>query len=465
MLFSSLEFLFLFLPTVFVLYYASFRVRWLSNLILLFASLLFYAYGEPQFVWLLIASIVMNAAFSTALYKTQNLKRKRAVLWIAVGTNLSALFVFKYFDFVRLAVGIPAEMTTHLPIGISFYTFQAISLLIDMYHAPEKGPGIFKTGLYLSFFPQLIAGPILKYSDVSKQIDARSESFDAFSNGLFRFSIGFAKKILLANTFGAIADKVFNWSAIGSDYYPVPATLAWLGSIAYSLQIYYDFSGYSDMAIGLGKCFGFSIPENFSHPYLALSIQDFWSRWHISLTTWFRQYVYIPLGGNRNKSMDKTIRNLLVVWLLTGLWHGANWTFIFWGIYYFCFQLLERLTGFPNNLSSSVAKRGYTLLTVNFGWVLFRAQDLYQAGVYFRNMFGLNYNGFFSNLAFVLLKENLCFFAVGVICLFPVSKKLLIQNKNGAVPALAGICMVFVTWLSVSYLVNGSYNPFIYFDF
>lgn len=465
MLFSSLEFLFLFLPAVFAMYFASIRERRLSNIILLFASLLFYAYGEPKFIWLLLASIVMNAAFSKALFQIHNLKKKRAMLWAAVGTNLSCLFVFKYYNFVRAAVGLPAGAPIHLPIGISFFSFQAISLLVDLYRAPEKPPGVFKTGLYLSFFPQLIAGPILKYTDVSKQIDARKETLESFANGLFRFSVGFSKKILLANTFGAIADKVFNWSAIGADYYPVPAALAWLGSIAYSLQIYYDFSGYSDMAIGLGKCFGFSIPENFMHPYRALSIRDFWSRWHISLTNWFRQYVYIPLGGNRNLSMDKTIRNLLVVWLLTGLWHGANWTFIFWGFYYFCFQLLERLTGFPNNIPSTALKRAYTLLTVNFGWVLFRAKDLYQAGVYFRNMFGLNYNGFFSNLAYVLLKENIYFFAVGLLLLFPLNEKLLIMNKNSVVPALTGIGMVLITWLSISYLVNGSYNPFIYFDF
>ncbi len=465
MLFSSLEFLFLFLPTGFMMYFASFRVRWLSNSVLLIASILFYAYGEPQYVWLLIANIVMNSGFSNLLYKVQDLKRKRIILWLAVSVNLFGLFVFKYYNFASSTAGFPQISEIHLPIGISFYTFQAISLLVDMYRTPESPPGLFKTGLYLSFFPQLIAGPILKYSDVSNQIDSRRESFDLFTKGLFRFSIGFSKKILLANNFGAIADKVFNWSSIGTDYYPVPATLAWVGSIAYSLQIYYDFSGYSDMAIGLGKCFGFLIPENFMYPYYALSIRDFWSRWHISLTNWFREYVYIPLGGNRNVSMDRTIRNLLIVWLLTGLWHGANWTFIFWGVYYFCFQLLERLTGFPDNLSSTGLKRAYTLLIVNFGWVLFRSKDLYQAGIFFRNMFGLNYNGFFSNLACMLVKENLFFFVIGLICLFPIRKRFPLANEYIVVRGLTGICMVLITWLSISYLVNGSYNPFIYFDF
>lgn len=465
MLFSSLEFLFLFLPAVLALYYASFRVRRLSNLILLIGSIFFYAYGEPQYIWLLIGSIVINAFFAALLYKMREFKLKHILLWIAIVINLFPLFIFKYYNFVRSAIGVFPVSEIHLPIGISFYTFQAISLLVDLYRAPEKPPGVLKTGLYLSFFPQLIAGPILKYSDVSRQIESRKESFSLLTNGMFRFAIGFSKKILLANTFAAIADKVFNWSSIGADYYPVPATLAWLGSISYSLQIYYDFSGYSDMAIGLGKCFGFLIPENFMFPYSAVSIRDFWSRWHISLTDWFRQYVYIPLGGNRNLSMDKTVRNLLIVWLLTGLWHGANWTFIFWGMYYFCFQLLERLTGFPNNLSSIGLKRAYTLLTVNFGWVLFRTKDLYQAGIYFRNMFCLNYNGFFSSLAYMLIRENFFFFTLGVFFLFPISPKISFANTNAASRAFTAICMVLITWLGISYLINGSYNPFIYFNF
>lgn len=465
MLFSSLEFIFLFLPTTFFLYFIFFRNRNISNIILIFAGLAFYAYGEPRYVWILVGSIVFNTLFAQIISRTTNCLSRKVYLRIAVGVNLAVLFVFKYCNFVLSAFGLPTIGALRLPIGISFYTFQAISYVIDVYHGDVKPADIRKVGLYLAFFPQLIAGPILKYSDVSNRIDNRRESVSEFSEGLFRFAVGFSKKVLLANSFAAVADKVFSWSSIGADYYPVPVTLAWLGSISYSLQIYYDFSGYSDMAIGLAKCFGFQFPENFHYPYSAVSVRDFWSRWHISLTNWFREYVYIPLGGNRNLSMDKTVRNLLIVWFLTGLWHGANWTFIFWGAYYFCFQLLERLTGFPSKRCSSFLGRIYTLLVVNFGWVLFRAKDLYQAGVFYRNMFGLNYNGFTSDLTLLLLKENAPIFMIGIIFAFPIYEKMRIHNRNNAFRGLTYAGIYFAVWLGISYLVNGSYNPFIYFDF
>lgn len=465
MLFSSLEFLFLFLPIVFALYFSLFRIRYLSNLVLLILSLVFYAYGEPKYIWVLIGSILFNTIFAALLCKTPDGSIRRSLFLFALVCNLLPLFIFKYFGFLMQSFGLNSAPALQLPIGISFFTFQAISYITDVFRHKSSFAGVGKTGLYLSFFPQLIAGPILKYEDVSDQIESRKESFAGFCDGIFRFSVGFCKKVLLANSFGAISDKVFNWSAIGADYYPVPAALAWLGSISYSLQIYYDFSGYSDMAIGLGACFGFHFPENFRYPYAATSIRDFWSRWHISLTNWFREYVYIPLGGNRNESMDKTVRNLFIVWLLTGIWHGANWTFLFWGIYYFCFQVFERLTGFPGRQLSKTVKRLYTLLAVNFGWVIFRAQDLFQAGVYFRNMLGLNYNGFESPLAWFLLKENIVYFLFGILLLFPLDRMRTMFPKPSIARSAVGVGLFFAMWLSISFLVSGSYNPFIYFDF
>ena len=407
MLFSSIVFLFYFFPAVLVLYYALSFSRSLQNVLLLIASLVFYAWGEPVNVLLMLFSIVFNSLMGYLVQRCQG-RAKKGFLVLTVACNLGILFVFKYLGFVLDNLGITqgalGSFRPALPIGISFFTFQALSYVVDVYRGTVKAENPFYVGLYISFFPQLIAGPIIQYNSVAEQIRSRRTSFDMLSMGLCRFTVGLGKKVLLSNCFAAMADNIFNWSAIGVERYPVPVTLAWLGSLAYTLQIYYDFSAYSDMAIGLGLCFGFRFGENFNYPYSACCVSDFWRRWHISLTSWFREYVYIPLGGNRVANQDTMVRNMFVVWLLTGIWHGANWTFLFWGLYYFVLQLMERFFQIPKYAPGKPLCHLYTLLVVNAGWVIFRADNLYQAGRFFMNMLGLNHNGFFSDIAWMLLR-------------------------------------------------------------
>lgn len=472
MLFSSIVFLFYFFPIVLLLYYLLSFSRMLQNLLLLLASLLFYAWGEPFYVFLMLGSILFNSVMGY-LVEGQTGKKKKAIMFMDVIVNVAVLFVFKYLGFVMKGLGFNADdFTISLPIGISFFTFQALSYVVDVYRGITKAENPFYVGLYISFFPQLIAGPIIQYNTVAEQIRNRKSGVDKLSVGICRFTTGLGKKVLLSNSFAAIADNVFTWSAIGTDKTIVPASLAWLGSIAYTLQIYFDFSAYSDMAIGLALCFGFKFGENFNYPYIADSISDFWKRWHISLTDWFRDYIYFPLGGSRVKNQDYMVRNIFIVWLCTGIWHGANYTFIFWGLYYFVFQLAERFFEFPDRVKSKALRHAYTLLVVNAGWVVFRADDLYQAGRFFLNMLGMNNNGFYSETAMLLLRENWIFFLLGIIFSTPVARNVngLLYNKPQS--ALNKICTVFypvvltmLFFISVSYLASGTYNPFIYFNF
>ena len=468
MLFSSVIFLCYFLPNVLVLYYLLFFSRTAQNVLLLIASLLFYAWGEPVYVLLMLFSVLFNSLMG---YLVQGERRgKRFFLTVALACNLGLLFVFKYLGFLLKGAGVQG-FSPRLPIGISFYTFQALSYVADVYWGKVRAENPFYVGLYISFFPQLIAGPILTYSTVAEQIRHRKESWDGFCLGACRFVAGLGKKVLLSNNFAAIADNVFAWSAIGTERLQVPAMLAWVGSIAYSLQIYFDFSGYSDMAIGLGAMFGFRFPENFNYPYAAVSITDFWRRWHISLTGWFREYVYIPLGGNRHENKDIMVRNLFLVWLFTGIWHGANWTFLLWGLFYFLVQLAERFFGYAEKIPGPVWNRVYTLLTVNLAWVVFRADDLYQAGRFYLNMLGLNRNGIWSDAAVLFLRENWVFFLAGIIFSAPVARmgnEYLYKtgsrlNRILAVCYPAGMLLLLLTCMA--YLVSGSYNPFIYFNF
>lgn len=476
MLFSSVIFLFYFFPAVFLLYYLCAFSRRLQNLILLLFSLLFYAWGEPVNVMLLIASILVNSLSGYLVCKKESRsdRARKVILTIDIILNIGVLFVFKYLGFFAdMASGLTGGLTVKiaLPIGISFYTFQAISYVVDVYKGKVQPANPFYVGLYISFFPQLIAGPIIQYKSVEDQIKNRKSSVEKISVGVSRFAVGVIKKVLLANSFAEIADYVFNWSSIGNDKMMVPALLAWLGSIGYSLQIYYDFSAYSDMAIGLALCFGFMFPENFRYPYAADSVSDFWKRWHISLTNWFREYVYFPLGGSRVKNKDVMVRNLFVVWLLTGIWHGANWTFILWGLFYFVIQLAERFFRYTDSMPGW-ARRLYTLLIVNFAWVIFRADNLYQAGIFFQNMLGLNHNGVLSEMALMLFREYWIFLLAGIFFAMPVGEEInayLYHNPRKAVSRIAAvgypivISVLFV--LSVSYLMSGSYNPFIYFNF
>ncbi len=360
-----------------------------------------------------------------------------------------------------------------LPLGISFFTFQALSYVIDVYRGTtkvEKNP--FYVGLYIAFFPQLIAGPIIQYNDVADQIRKRTSNYQKFSVGACRFVTGLGKKMLLANNFAIMADNIFNWSTIGQQSYQVPAMLAWLGAIAYTLQIFFDFSGYSDMAIGLGLMFGFKFDENFNYPYISKSITEFWRRWHISLQLGLENMYIFLWVVQELLSKDKMVRNLLIVWLLTGIWHGANWTFLFWGLWNFIFILAERFLHYHENNKHKILMNIYTMLIVTFGWVTFRAKDLYQAGRYYLNMFGLNNNGFYSDLAIVFIKENALWLILGVLLCTPISKKinhLLADRKMSVLGNVYSIAYpIVITGLfiiCVVYLARGTYNPFIYFNF
>lgn len=479
MLFTSLEFLFLFLPVVLGVYFI--LPIALRNYWLLIASLFFYAWGEPSFLLFMLASIVFNYSMAIII---DGMKKgrplRKAMLAVDVIGNLSVLFVYKYMNF---ATGIihrllpwteeMFEVTAFvLPIGISFFTFQAMSYVIDVYRSGrENGAKVQKNpayvGLYVSFFPQLIAGPIVRYTTIEEQIEHRRITFSSFSDGVYRFVIGFNKKMLLANPLALVADQAF-------ETYHLSVGMAWLGIICYTLQIYYDFSGYSDMAIGLGRIFGFEFLENFNYPYISRTITEFWRRWHISLGTWFRDYVYFPLGGSRVKSRIRLMVNLFVVWMLTGVWHGANWTFILWGVFYGVIITLEKMTGLPKRLSeNSLFARIYacfTLLAVMFGWVLFRSDTIRSAGRYILSMFGMRGYPVMDIMALFHLREYALLIVVGMIGATPMIRVLrgkMVQRFGAErmIGTLEGMIQMVLFIIGISALVMNTHNPFIYFNF
>lgn len=475
MLFSSIVFVLYFLPIVLLLYYAFSFSRRLQNILLLIASLVFYAWGEVKFVLVMCLSILVNTLMGYLVDKyRENRAKSKFFVAAAVTYNLLILYVFKYlmFSVININALFDTNITVKniaLPLGISFYTFQAISYVVDVYRDDakvEKNP--FYVGLYIAFFPQLIAGPIVRYNTIADQIKNRKSSISKFSVGCCRFLVGFSKKILLANNFALIADKVFDLTYSKN----IPVTFAWLGGIAYTLQIYYDFSAYSDMAIGLAGMFGFRLEENFNYPYISKSISEFWRRWHISLSTFFKEYVYFPLGGSRVENEDKMVRNTFIVWMLTGIWHGAEWTFFLWGLCNFVFILAERLFNFEKSNINNFVKHIYALAVIVIGWVLFRAENLEHAFLYLKNMFGLRSNGFFSNTAYMFIKEYLPFLVAGIIFATPIAKRINKLNVDKKMPVIGGILNILypvvvigLFVICMSYLVIGSYNPFIYFNF
>lgn len=472
MLFSSSIFLFAFLPLVLLIYYLPLR-RWRQgqNVFLLAASLFFYAWGEPWFVLVMIGSILINYVFGLWVARAKRAGRgARAPVTAAVAVNLGLLFVFKYLVFVlgianQLGAGLTVPVI-ELPIGISFFTFQALSYVLDVARGRGQAQRFpLKVGLYISFFPQLIAGPIVRYETVAGEIDDRRENWADFSAGVCRFAAGLGKKVLIANQMAVVADRAF-----ALEPGQLSVGLAWLGAVCYTLQIYFDFSGYSDMAIGLGRMFGFHFLENFEYPYISRSITEFWRRWHISLSTWFRDYVYFPLGGSRVSSAGRHIRNLFVVWLLTGIWHGANWTFLAWGLFYFALLVLEKYAhlgrGWPTGL-----RWLFTMAMVNFGWVLFRADSLGAAGRYLGAMLGLG-GGLWDERACFYLLENLPVLAAAVLFSAPVELRLRDKLYGGGLKRLSplwdacyAVLLLLVVIVSASYVVKGTYNPFIYFNF
>ena len=470
MLFASTVFIFEFLPAVLLLYYVVLKkFRTAQNILLLVASLLFYAWGEPKYVLIMILSIIVNYLFGLLVDKFRQSKAKsRLVIALTVVFNLGVLYIFKYLMFtienINSIAGLHLSVPNIvLPIGISFFTFQAMSYVIDVYREKgeaQKNP--LNVGLYISFFPQLIAGPIVRYETVAYQIKHRKESFDKFSEGVCRFIIGLAKKVLLANTMAVVADYAFDMP--GSE---LTVVMAWVGAIAYTFQIFFDFGGYSDMAIGLGKMFGFEFLENFDYPYISLSVSEFWRRWHMSLGTWFRDYVYFPLGGSRVKSKARLVFNLFVVWSLTGIWHGANWTFLCWGLMYFVLLTIEKLIGwekkYPDKMK--ILRRIYTLFFVVMGWVLFRADSIGDAGAYFATMFGGG--NLIDDTTIYYALNYIVYFVIAILVSTPIFKNISakVNGNNPVVVAVSTVGLFVLLVVSVSYIVKGAYNPFIYFNF
>jgi len=463
MVFSSTTFLFFFLPALLIFYYQPFvGNRNYKNLILLLFSIGFYAWGEPMFVFVMLFSIFVNWLLAILLDKQDNKKVKKAFLSLAVIFDVLILGVFKYASFISENI---AHITHNdsiivkiaLPIGISFFTFQMMSYVFDVYYGKTKvQKNILWVALYCSLFPQLIAGPIVRYSDVEKEICERNENFNDVTEGIKRFIYGLSKKMLLANYMAQIADNVF-------DYMDNPSvTVAWLGAICYTLQIYFDFSGYTDMAIGLGKMFGFNFLENFNYPYTSGNVTDFWRRWHISLSSWFRDYVYIPLGGNR-VSKGRWIFNLFAVWLLTGIWHGANWTFILWGLIYFVVLLAEKLTGLDKK--NNVFTHFFTLVIVTVAWVVFRSDNLSTALNYVGSMFGVTAGGFSDATFLQYVKGTWVILLAGIVFSMPVLPTLrrLLARKN--ISWVENIWVLILLMLSFFEVVSATYNPFIYFNF
>ena len=462
MLFSSLTFIVLFLPLLILVYYIS-KDKY-KNYILLLFSLVFYSWGEPKYITLMIISIVINYFLALLINKYRRISK--TLLVIAIIINIGLLVFFKYSNFlIRTFNTISSNnikmLNIALPIGISFYTFQILSYVIDVYRDKVKvQKNVFLLGTYISFFPQLIAGPIVRYQTIEKQLEKRKHTIDNFADGLRRFILGLSKKVIIANNVAIIADTVFNSNNVVNYSY----TVIIIALLSYTIQIYFDFSGYSDMAIGLGKMFGFTFDENFNYPYMATSITDFWKRWHISLSTWFRDYVYIPLGGNKCSKL-KWIRNFFIVWLLTGFWHGASWNFVVWGIFYGSVLLIEKeLLDKILKKIPTIIRWFYAFVIINIAWLIFRIEELHVIKDILFKTKSISYSSFLAN-NFNLI-NYIPYLILGFILSFPIMKKIDEKtNKNTIYIILKDIVLLLMLLLSIAFLINNSYNPFIYFRF
>lgn len=471
MVFSSLLFVFYFLPIVLVLYYLAKEEY--RNYILLVASLLFYSYGEPKFVFVMIGSIVCNYLLAILMDKYRGTKASTICLVLDILLNIGLLYIFKYLDFSICVIDrifgrdIPI-VGIALPIGISFFTFQALSYVIDVYRGRvEVQRNLLFVALYISFFPQLIAGPIVRYSTIEKQIKSRNCSIEQFAVGVQRFMLGFCKKIIIANNLSLVSRDTFS-----VDYSTANPLFLWIGAICFSLQIFFDFSGYSDMAIGLGKMFGFHFDENFNYPYISKSVTEFWRRWHISLGQWFRDYVYIPLGGGR-VPWYRLILNMFIVWMLTGIWHGANTTFIVWGLWYFMFLVIEKLLVKPSERKSTLfclLWRIITLIVIIFGWVLFNSDNL-GSGIHYC----LAMMGYYGNKphvdgeVYLSIRQYGVYMILGILFSMPISQWINRKISKGRLSNVICIMIPLAYGLiflwAVSFLILGAHNPFIYFNF
>lgn len=465
MVFSSAVFLFAFLPVVFILH-TVIRNTTARNVLLIVASLIFYAWGEPVYVVLLLASILINYLLGRFVWG------RKPVLVAAVIVNLAFLIVFKYAGFIVQSINVLPfislkEPKISMPIGISFYTFQAMSYVIDTYRDERKRPGSFlDVMLYVCLFPQLVAGPIVKYNSVREQLQDRQVSAEGTASGIQRFIVGLSKKMLIANVMAVAADRMF-----ALDIAQLDMASAWVGAVCYMLQIYFDFSGYSDMAVGMGKMFGFSFPENFDYPYTACSIRQFWKKWHISLTSWFREYLYFPLGGNR-KGRARTLFNRFFVFLCTGIWHGADWTFVVWGIYHGVLTMLETVLVKDKNAGKAadsakpvirVLGHIYTLLAVMIGFVIFRADSMSQAVHFIVSMFSFGATAVGTMTAVSVMSP--LFIITLIITAVACTPVLRMLPKNAVTRLLGMVLTIILYMLCIMEIAAGSYNPFIYFRF
>lgn len=462
MVFTSISFIYYFLPLLLIFYFVV--PKKFRNIILLMFSVLFYFYGEPKYILLMLIEVLISYVVGLLIdkYKSKN------ILIIGIFIHVLLFGIFKYFNFVIINVNNLFHSNLNLlnvvlPIGISFYTFQIISYEIDVYNKKVNVQNnILKYFLYVFLFPQLIAGPIVRYQDVNNEIDNRNVTFEMFANGLRRFIIGLSKKVIIANNLGELCNIYLN---LGDK----SVLFTWIFAISYMLQIYFDFSGYSDIAIGLGKMLGFNFPENFNYPYMAKSITDFWRRWHMTLSSWFRDYVYIPLGGNK-KGVLKQIRNILIVWSLTGLWHGASWNFIVWGLYFGILLILEKfiLKKYFSNVPKFI-KGIYTLFLVMISFVIFQGDSLSSAFNIIKGLFGLNGELFITNVTLYYLKGYVLFIVLGVIGSTNYVKNLVIKISNGKgkkiINILEPIYLLILLIIVTMYLIDSSYNPFLYFRF
>lgn len=479
MVFASPVFLFLFFPAALLLYYNPLcRKRGYRNAILLAVSLLFYAWGEPVFVIVMLLSILWNYFCGLRLSVHEDKPRRKAWLCAAIVVDIALMFVFKYLSFLLQSAGtflkidsFP-EIAMRLPVGISFFTFQIMSYVFDVYYRKtEVQRSIFRLALYISMFPQLIAGPIVRYETVAQEIEQRSETAHDFTRGVTRLVLGLGKKVLLANYVALIADNVF--ALVGTE---LAVTTAWLGAIAYSFQVYFDFSGYSDMAIGMGLMFGFHFEENFNYSFTCDSITDFWRRQHISLSKWFRDYVYIPLGGSR-VSRPRWVWNLFVVWLLTGIWHGSNWTFWVWGMYYFVLLVFEKLSGFPECLPRFLCpfKHLYALFFTFIGMVIFRAESMAHTVQYIGNMLGIGVSGWTDNVVPYYLGNGKYVLLACVLFSLPILPWIDSAFSTGKLSHCRAATVLYDTVrslllaglfaLCIVVCVSSTYNPFIYYNF
>lgn len=468
MLFSSMTFLFVFMPLVMAVYFLS--KKEIRNYVLLIASIIFYAWGEPRYLAIMIITILVNYAGAILLDKHYSSRQRLWIVSLTIVLDLSFLFYFKYFNFVVDNInGVLATdfqlLDVIMPIGISFYTFQAMSYLIDVYRREVPAQkDVYKLALYIVLFPQLVAGPIVKYHDVCEQIDNRTIEFKNVIIGFKRFITGLAKKVLIANTLAEVVDKIFAQAPEN-----LTTGVSWLGAVAYCLQLYYDFSGYSDMAIGLGLMFGFRFLENFNYPYISKSITEFWRRWHISLATWFKLYLYIPLGGNR-KGAVRTYWNLFAVFLVTGIWHGAAWSYVAWGIWNGIFIVIERFFGLDKDKNDrwyvSAAKHVYAFFAIVWGMIIFRAESLSYAYEYICRMLHIDVTKHLPDYDYGVNNKFAIMLIVGLICAMPVCRNLIyIKYEHKVQRTLVNIWLFLLFLWSTISLAASTYNPFIYFRF